>query len=105
MQTHLIDGVAPLPQDGRVLVVLAEVAERAAGTVATPRRFAIAGPRGHAYRVVVCERGGEWIGALSRLARLGFAGRPSQVGMPLLVPVEGAEAGAASAGPAMGQQR
>jgi len=103
MQTHLIDGVAPLPQDGWVLVVLAEVAERAAGTVATPRRFAIAGPRGRAYRVVVCERGGEWMGALSRLGRLGFAGRPSQVGMPLLVPVEAAEAGVGPEGPAMGQ--
>jgi len=43
------------------------------------------------------------MGALSRLGRLGFAGRPSQVGMPLLVPVEAAEAGVGPEGPAMGQ--
>jgi hypothetical protein len=102
MQTHLIDGVSPLPQDGLVLIVLAEAAERAAGAAAAPRRFAIAGPRGRAYRVVVCERDGEWMAALSRLARAGFAGRPSQVGMPLLVPLEAAEANAEPAAPAAG---
>jgi hypothetical protein len=95
MQTHRIDGVAPLPQDGLVLIVLSE-AERSGGAPAAPRRFAIAGPHGRAYRIVVCDRGGEWMAALSRLARLGFAGRPSQVGMPLLLPLEAA---AASAGP------
>jgi hypothetical protein len=100
MKTHLIDGVAPLPQDGMVLVVLAEAAERAGGASATPRRFAIAGPRGRAYRVVVCDRGGEWMAVLSRLARLGFAGRPSQVGMPLLVPLQAAEADHGPEGPA-----
>lgn len=99
MHTHLIDGIAPLHQDGLVLVVLAE-SERAGGGPAPPRRFAIAGPRGRAYRVVVCDRAGEWIAALSRLARLGFAGRPSQVGMPLLVHLEADEAAVLPADPA-----
>lgn len=82
------------------MLALAE-AERAGGPPAAPRRFAIAGPHGRAYRVVICDRGGEWITALSRLARLGFAGRPSQVGMPLLVPLEAAEA-SIRPGPAAG---
>jgi hypothetical protein len=99
MQTHLIEDIAPLPQDGLVLVVLAE-ARRAGGARAAPRRFAIAGPRGRAYRIVVCDRAGEWISVLSRLARLGFAGRPSQVGMPLLVHLEAAKAAAGPKGPA-----
>lgn len=83
MQTHLIPGVAPLRQDFLVLAALAE-AQRAGGPSAGPRRFAIAGPQGRAYRIVVCDRGGEWIAALSRLARLGFGCERPQVGMPLL---------------------
>jgi hypothetical protein len=83
MQIHLIPGIAPLRQDLLVLAALSE-AQRAGGPAAGPRRFAIAGPQGRAYRIVVCDRGGEWVAALSRLARLGFGCERPEVGMPLL---------------------
>ena len=70
-----------------MLAALAEAA-RAGGPPAGPRRFAIAGAHGRGYRIVVCDRGGEWVAALSRLARLGFSCERSEVGMPLLVHAE-----------------